>query len=78
MITDIFYEFLEVFNKEMQKENRKTILLLGNCFPHINAAKKAEFSNVNIKFFYPNLTSVIQPSILESFAHSNQTTEEVF
>ena len=37
------------------------MLILDNYSSHISAAKIETFTNVMIRFFQPNLTSVIQP-----------------
>lgn len=54
----IFGEWLLLLDKRMKKEKRKIVLLVDNCSAHNNAPK---LDNVELCFFPPNCTSIIQP-----------------
>jgi hypothetical protein len=49
-------EWLNMFNAKMKKENRNSILFLGNATCH----PKVTLSNVKIALFPENATSVLQ------------------
>ena len=51
----IFQEYIQYFNEEMRKQNRK--VLLDNATSHC----KLNLSHVTIKFYPPNCTSKLQP-----------------
>ena len=53
----IFEEWMIKLNNDFKKENRKVLMLLDNCSSHVDL----ELSNIEIFFFPPNTTSIIQP-----------------
>jgi hypothetical protein len=60
MTSDIFREWLKMFNKEMVRKNKKVVLLVDNCSAHPKDAAD-RLSNVKLEFLPSNTTSVIQP-----------------
>ena len=58
MSADIFAEFLEIFDKYVQ---RKVLLLLDNAASHLLGIKDAELNNVKILLLLPNSTAKLQP-----------------
>lgn len=59
MTSDIFSSELFNWNKELQKKNRKILLLLDNCTAHPNINDK--LSNIEMAFLPSNTTSILQP-----------------
>ncbi|KAG0438324.1 Tigger transposable element-derived protein 6 [Dictyocoela muelleri] len=67
MITEIFCSWLYDLNEEMIKRNKKILLTLDNAPVHPVDVK---YSNIELLYFPPNLTSRIQPldqGIIRSF-----------
>ncbi|KAG0432397.1 Tigger transposable element-derived protein 6 [Dictyocoela muelleri] len=67
MRTEIFCRWLKDLNDKMIKENRKILLTLDNAPVH---PIDVEYSNIELLYFPPNLTSRIQPldqGIIKSF-----------
>lgn len=67
MNSKLFSDWLIDLNKTMQKESRQILLFLDNapCHP-----VDIQLSNINIVFFPPNTTSVVQPldqGVIRSF-----------
>lgn len=60
MTRAIFGEWVQAFDRDMGRQGRKVCLLLDNCSAHI-IEDDAELENVQLKFFPPNCTSIIQP-----------------
>lgn len=58
MNLSIFNEWLDSINDEMISSNRKILLVLDNATVH---PIDTEYSNIEIIFFPPNVTSLIQP-----------------
>ena len=52
----IFQEYLQDFNEQMRKQNRKVLLLIDNASSHY----KLNLSHITIKFYSPNCTSRLQ------------------
>lgn len=59
MTATIFSDWLTKFNKQMEKENRKVLLLVDNCNGH--NIENRQLSNVLVSFLPPNMTSILQP-----------------
>ena len=57
MTGDLFEQWLHELNNKMIFERRKILLFIDNATVHCTAT----LSNVNIKFFPPNTTSILQP-----------------
>jgi len=57
MTSGLFKEWMQLFNKKMQRQQRNVIVFLDNatCHPDL------ELSNVEFVFFPPNTTSRLQP-----------------
>ena len=65
--SEIFRQILNKFNRKMKSENRKILLFVDNCLIH---NQDFDFSNIKVKYFPPNATSVLQPldqGIIHSF-----------
>ena len=63
----LFKEWLETVNERMKRENSKIILILDNAPVH---PIDIELSNVELLYYPPNVTSIIQPldqGIIRSF-----------
>ncbi|XP_054706707.1 tigger transposable element-derived protein 4-like [Uloborus diversus] len=58
MTRNIFEEWLLDLNRRYQRKNRKNILFIDNCQAHKSVPA---MENVTVKFFLPNMTSVLQP-----------------
>ncbi|OWZ01985.1 hypothetical protein PHMEG_00026540 [Phytophthora megakarya] len=58
MTSTVFFEWLQSFNLNMAVENRKELLLVDNTSRH-KVVKT--LSNIEVHFFAPNLTSLVQP-----------------
>lgn len=58
MTSSIFIEWLEDLNLLFSRQNRKILLLLDNAPVHPNYI---EYSNVELFFYPPNTTSLLQP-----------------
>lgn len=58
MTTELFEDWLKAFDEDMEKQQRKVLLLLDNCSAHkVSCPLKA----VRLMFLPPNTTSVLQP-----------------
>lgn len=55
----IFTTWLEEFDSDMRRQKRNVCLLLDNCTAHYVPA--VELTNVELRYFPPNATSVVQP-----------------
>lgn len=67
MTTVIWNSILTDFNKNLQKENKKIVLIVDNASCH---KTHLTFSNIDVEFLPPNTTSIIQPldqGIIHSF-----------
>lgn len=58
MSLSIFNEWLFSINEDMKLKDRKILLILDNATIH---PVDTEYSNIEIIFFPPNVTSLIQP-----------------
>ena len=58
MTAALFDEWLTGVNNSMIKQNRKILLFIDHAPCHNS---DAYYSNINIKFFPPNTTSILQP-----------------
>lgn len=58
MTEKIFVEWLQKVDKQMIQEKRKVALVIDNCTAHNTIPK---LQNVEVYFFPPNCTSVLQP-----------------
>ncbi len=74
MTDEIFREWLTKIDHQFKAQNRKILLFLDNFSGHCDATKSKktpiQLSNVNLIFFPPNCTSVLQPmdqGIIQSF-----------
>lgn len=56
----IFTDWLVSFDNEMKRQDRSVCLLLDNCSAH-RLDGSVKLTNVELKFFPPNCTSLIQP-----------------
>ncbi|KAG0427636.1 Tigger transposable element-derived protein 6, partial [Dictyocoela muelleri] len=68
LTSHLFDEYLEMINKRFVNDNRKILLLVDNFSGHKIESK----SNVELFFFPPNCTSLIQPldlGIINAFKH---------
>lgn len=59
MTRAIFSDWVASFDSDMRRQGRRVCLLLDNCSAH--HIPDAQLTNVELKFFPPNCTSVIQP-----------------
>ncbi|CAH1988099.1 unnamed protein product [Acanthoscelides obtectus] len=57
MTSSIFEEYLKKWDAELVKKIRKMLPLVNNCPAHPNIL----LNNINLQFFPPNVTSVLQP-----------------
>ncbi|KAE8217129.1 hypothetical protein CF319_g8715 [Tilletia indica] len=67
MTGTIFTEWVQWFDKRMQQQNRKVMLLIDNASSH---KAEVELQSTTIRFLPPNTTSVLQPldqGIIRSF-----------
>ena len=60
MTGPIFRDWLQEFNKGMEKQKRKIALVLDNCPAHPKDAAD-DLQNIKLVFLPPNVTSLIQP-----------------
>jgi len=71
MTNQIFNDFLLYINTKMNRSNRKILLFVDNAPVHIvDNQTKAKLGNVDVTYFPPNLTSLVQPldaGIIRSF-----------
>lgn len=58
MTSDIFKEWLKIWDQELKKQNRKILLLIDNCPSH---PAIQNLRNIELVFLPPNMTSVLQP-----------------
>ena len=74
MTTEIFHGWLSQFNSQMNSEKRNILLLVNNFSG--NSLPKGGLSNIQLKFFSPNLTTHVQPmdaGIIKAFkSHHKQ------
>lgn len=66
MTSSIFEDELRKWDKELASKKRKILLLVDNCTAH----PKLNLTNINLVFFPPNCTSVLQPmdqGVIRSF-----------
>lgn len=54
----LFNEWLVELDIKMKKQNRKIVLLIDNCTAH---NLNSQLTNVNVQYFPPHCTSVLQP-----------------
>lgn len=59
MTGDIYKKWLVSLNKKFARENRKILLFVDNCPAH--PKNIASLSHIDIAYFPPNMTSVVQP-----------------
>lgn len=59
MTSEVFKENILTWDLELKKINRKILLLIDNCTPHLIEA--SIFTNITLAYFPPNTTSVLQP-----------------
>lgn len=57
MTSAIFVDYLEKWDRELIRKNRKILLLVDNCPSH----PEVKLHNIMLHFFPPNVTSVLQP-----------------
>ncbi|KAG0426074.1 Tigger transposable element-derived protein 6, partial [Dictyocoela muelleri] len=57
LTSSLFYEYINNLNEKLFKEGRKILLLLDNFSGH----KRENMTNIELMFFPPNCTSIIQP-----------------
>ena len=71
MTIPIFENLIQNFNSEMQKQNRKVILLVDNaCVHKLSVELLKDLTYVKIPYMPPKSTSVLQPldqGIIHSF-----------
>lgn len=60
MTGDLFTKWLKAFNKDMQRQRRKVLLLVDNCSAHPSRSA-TNLNNVELMFLPPNTTAIIQP-----------------
>ncbi|KRZ79996.1 Tigger transposable element-derived protein 6, partial [Trichinella papuae] len=58
MTATVFRSELSLWNRALEKKNRKILLLVDNCTAHYT---NYPLSNISVHFFQPNTTSVVQP-----------------
>ena len=66
MTSELFKEYLDKLNEKMVLGNRKILLFVDNCPAH----PRLKYTNIELVFFPPNTTSVLQPcdqGIIRSF-----------
>lgn len=59
MTRAIFCDWIKAFDRDMKAQNRKVCLLIDNCSAH--NIENLELENVEVRFFPPNCTALIQP-----------------
>uniref|UniRef100_A0A224Z9W5 Tick transposon n=1 Tax=Rhipicephalus zambeziensis TaxID=60191 RepID=A0A224Z9W5_9ACAR len=59
MTRAIFGDWIKAFDRDMKAQNRKVCLLIDNCSAH--NVDDVELGNVDVRFFPPNCTALIQP-----------------
>jgi len=59
MTSEIFLNFLQKFDKKMEKQERNVLLFLDKCPAHPRDLPK--FNHVKVLFFPANCTSKLQP-----------------
>ena len=67
MTSVLFVEWLQKLNHKMKMKNRKILMFIDNCPAH---PQKVELSNIQLAFFPPNCTSILQPldqGVIQSF-----------
>ncbi|KAG0441999.1 Tigger transposable element-derived protein 6, partial [Dictyocoela muelleri] len=57
LVKDLFNEYLTILNDSLKKQNRRILVLCDNFYRHMVENK----SNIELFFFPPNCTSIIQP-----------------
>ncbi|ODM88784.1 Tigger transposable element-derived protein 6 [Orchesella cincta] len=75
MTSQIFEEWLRTLDRDMRLQNRKILLLIDSCPPHVAAV--TQFPNVNVVFLPVNATSIVQPldrGIINSFKVKYRST----
>ena len=66
MTTEIFKPWLNQFDRDMERQNRKVLLVMDNCSSH----KLPDLHSVEVLFLPPNATSKLQPldaGIIQNF-----------
>ncbi|XP_035218679.1 tigger transposable element-derived protein 4-like [Stegodyphus dumicola] len=58
MTSELFKEWLKDWDRELQRQSRKVLLLLDNCaaHPHLDC-----LMNVQLEFLPPRTTALVQP-----------------
>jgi len=57
MDSTIFRQIMQKLNRKMKSKNKKILLFMDNCSPHI---QDIDYSNIAVRFFPSNTTSVLQ------------------
>jgi hypothetical protein len=60
MMNPIFKQYLKELDEYFKRKSRKIVLFLDNAPVHI-VDEASNFTNVELRYFSPNLTSVLQP-----------------
>ena len=58
MTSGLFTDWIQDWDKQLRRENRKILLLVDNCSAH---PKVQGLTNIELRFLPPNTTSIIQP-----------------
>ncbi|KAG0422018.1 Tigger transposable element-derived protein 4 [Dictyocoela muelleri] len=78
MTMNIFIRLLEKINSYIKKQKRKILMLIDNAPVH---PKDLELSNIELFYFLPNTTSLVQPldqEILKAFKDGYKKIWELF
>ncbi len=60
MTNPIFNQYLKELDEYFKKKGRKIVFFLDNVLVHI-VNEATNFMNVELRYFPPNLTSILQP-----------------
>lgn len=69
MTSELFELWLRKLDRQFSDENRKVLLLVDNCTAH---TRSVPLKSINLQFFPPNATSVVQPldlGIIKNLKH---------
>jgi hypothetical protein len=66
MTNPIFNQHLKELDEYFKRKGRKIVLFLDNTLVHI-VDEATNFTNVELRYFSPNLTSILQPLDVGTF-----------
>ena len=70
MMSTLFCEWLLAWEIELQRKNKKILLLIDNCSAHKHDVIKDKLQALKVVFLLPNTTSILQPldqGVIRSF-----------